>query len=369
MAKQDTNSETVAGTSSAGGAAAALPAPRLLIMAASIVFILWGVSQAQVFLVSFLVSVFFAMLAAPVVFWLENKRLPTALAVAIVVLVMVIVLAGAGAVIGASISQFSEKLPTYQTQIEGRIAEITAYLAGKHIIPANTQLAKIVDPGELMGLTAGLLAKVGAAFTNMILIIVTVAFILLEVGSFPGKLRVALGHPRQTFPEYADFAGEMQRYMVVKTMIALATGILTAAWLAAFQIDFPILWGFLAFLLNYVPTLGSTIAGLPAVLLSLLQLGPGWTVLVVAGLGVINFGLDWGVEQRLIGRTVGLSTLSVFLSLLFWGALLGAIGAVLCIPLTISAKFAFDRNPDTQWIAVLLGPATPGGKEAAQRKS
>jgi predicted PurR-regulated permease PerM len=148
----------------------------------------------------------------------------------------------------------------------------------------------------------------------------------------------------------------MKRYMIIKTLLNLVVAILVTVLLTILRVDFPVLWGFLAFLLNYVPTIGSTIAAVPAVLLAFLQFGPLRGALAAAGYVVINFGLAYGVEVKLMGQKLGLSTLVVFLSLIFWGSVLGPIGAVLCIPLTMTLKFAFESNESTRWIAVLLGP-------------
>jgi predicted PurR-regulated permease PerM len=129
--------------------------------------------------------------------------------------------------------------------------------------------------------------------------------------------------------------------------------------LSVLGVDFPVLWGFLAFLLNYVPNVGSTIAAIPAVLLAYIQLGIGRAVMATAGYMAINFILDNVIETKLMGRRLGLSSLVVFLSLIFWGSLLGPVGMVLCIPLTMTVKFACENNKDTRWIAVLLGPEVP----------
>jgi predicted PurR-regulated permease PerM len=193
----------------------------------------------------------------------------------------------------------------------------------------------------------------------MVLILLTVVFILLEASSFPVKLRAVLGHPEQVFPQFTSFVVDIERYMVIKTLISLATGILMGIWLTILGVDFPILWGFLAFLLNYVPSVGSTIAAIPAVLLALIQLGIGSAGMAIAGYMVVNFILDGVVSTRLMGQRLGLSTLVVFLSLVFWGSLLGPVGMVLCIPLTMTLKFACENNKGTQWIAVLLGPEAP----------
>jgi predicted PurR-regulated permease PerM len=159
----------------------------------------------------------------------------------------------------------------------------------------------------------------------------------------------------QAFPQFTRFVDDMKRYMIIKTGISLAAGILIGIWLSVLGVDSPVLWGFLAFLLHYVPNVGFIIASIPAVILTLVQLGLGRAALVAAGYLVVGFTLGNAVEPRLMGRRLGLSTLVVFLSLIFWGSLLGLIGVVLCIPFTMTLKFACEINESTRWVAVLLG--------------
>src|SRR4030065_573358 len=144
-------------------------------------------------------------------------------------------------------------------------------------------------------------------------------------------------------------------YVNPEAMMKLTAGILIALWMYILGVQFPILWGFLAFLLHYIPNIGSVIAAIPAALLALVQLGMGSALLVIAGNIPIGFIIGNVIEPRLMGRKFGLSTLVVFLSLIFWGSLLGFIGAILSIPLTMTLKFAFESNERTRWIAVLLG--------------
>jgi predicted PurR-regulated permease PerM len=206
-----------------------------------------------------------------------------------------------------------------------------------------------------MKLTANLLTGLGSVLSDLILILLTVTFILLEVSSFPVKLRAVLGDPKQVFPQFTQFAYDMKRYMVLKTLINLLAGVLIGLWMYILGVQFPILWGFLAFLLHYIPNIGAAIAAIPAMLMALVQLGMGSVLLVAIGYIVLGFIIGNVVEPRLMGRKLGLSTLVVFLSLIFWGGVLGLIGAILCIPLTMTVKFAFASSENTKWVAVLLG--------------
>ncbi|MCK9419986.1 MAG: AI-2E family transporter [Nitrospirae bacterium] len=332
---------------------------RFLVIAAALVIIIGGINQAQSVLVSFLVAVFLALLGTPPVLWLERKRIPSIVAVLIVVTGMVFILLIVGAIVGASINSFYTELPVYQTRLQEQVSTFKSFLATKGIRGMDKVLLGYVNPGAVMSLTARLFAGLGSALSDIVLILLTVAFILFEASSFPVKLRAVLGDTRQVFPQFTRFVGDIERYMAIKTLISLATGILVGIWLSILGVDFPILWGFLAFLLNYVPNVGSTIAAIPAVLLALIQLGPGSALMATAGYMAINFILDNVIETRLMGRKLGLSTLVVFLSLIFWGSLLGPVGMVLCIPLTMTLKFACENNESTRWIALLLGPEAP----------
>lgn len=332
---------------------------RFLVVAAALVIIIGGINQAQSVMVSFLVAVFFAIIGTPPVLWLERKRIPSVVAVLLVVAGMITILLIVGAIVGASINSFYTELPVYQTRLQEQVSAFNAFLATKGIRGMDKVLLGYINPVAVMNLTARLLAGLGSALSDIVLILLTVTFILLEASSFPVKLRAVLGDPQQVFPQFTRFVSDIERYMVIKTLISLATGILIGIWLSILGVDFPILWGFLAFLLNYVPNVGSTVAAVPAVLLAFIQLGIGSAVMATAGYMTVNFVLDNVIETRLMGRKLGLSTLVVFLSLIFWGSLLGPVGMVLCIPLTMTLKFACENNKGTQWIAVLLGPEAP----------
>ena len=127
-----------------------------------------------------------------------------------------------------------------------------------------------------------------------------------------------------------------------------------AIWVALLGIDFPVIWGLLAFLLNYIPNLGSIIAAVPPVLLGYIQFGIGRALLVAAGFVVINVVFGNGIEPKLMGRKLGLSTLVVFLSLIFWGWVWGPVGMLLSVRMTIVEKIAMESSPTTRWISIVL---------------
>jgi AI-2 transport protein TqsA len=291
---------------------------RLLVMAAAFVVIIYGINQAQSVVALFLVSLFLTLIATPPVLWLERKHVHTFLSVMLVMAAMITLLVMIGGVVGASLSSFSDALPFYLRRLDEHVLALKVSLASKNIVITDKVLLDYLNPGAVMGLTSGLISGVGSVLSNIVLILLTVTFILLEASSFPIKLRSILGHPHQVFPQFTKFVNDIKRYMVIKTIISLIAGITIGLWLYILGVDFPVLWGFLAFLLHYVPNLGQIIASIPATLLALVQLGPGPAALAAAGYLVVGFTLGNVVEPRLMGRKLGLSTLVVFLSLIFW---------------------------------------------------
>ena len=342
---------------------------RFLVIAAALVIIIGGINQAQSVLVSFLVAVFLAMLGTPPVLWLERKRIPSVVAVLLVVTGMIVVLLVVGGLVGTSLNGFIDALPSYQQRIQEQISVLKSLLVKKGIRVTDKMLFEYVNPGALMKLAIGMLGGLGSALSNIVLILLTVTFILLEASSFPVKLRAVLGDPQQACPQFTRFVDDIKRYMIIKTVISLTAGIVIGIWLSILGVDSPVLWGFLAFLLHYVPNVGSVIAAIPAIILSLVQFGIGRAALTAAGYLAVSLILGNVVEPRLMGRRLGLSTLVVFLSLIFWGSLLGLIGVVLCIPFTMTLKFACENNESTRWVAVLLGSeATAGSIQPVYKK-
>ena len=179
---------------------------------------------------------------------------------------------------------------------------------------------------------------------------------MLEAAGFPDKWRLMRSNADDSLAEFSEAIGNIKRYMGIKTLTSLATGFLVVVLMLFVGVDYPLLWGLLAFLLNFVPNIGSIIAAIPAVIQVLVQLGFSAALVVAGGYLVINILIGTFIEPRYMGRGLGLSTLVVFLSLVFWGWVLGPVGMLLSVPLTITAKIALESHDDTRWVAIMLGP-------------
>lgn len=324
---------------------------------ASLIVIAAGIKAAEDLMVPFLLAAFIATIATTPMFWLEKHKVPGALAITLVMIMMVVTVVGVGALVAQSAGDFSEKLPFYQDRLTELVTATVAWFEPFGITLSGDILLSYFNPGTALAMAGTTLAGLGGVLSNGFLILLTVIFILAEASSFPRKLADVLSNPDRTMPYFAKFAENVNRYIAIKTSVSIFTGVVITLYLMVLGVDFPLLWGILAFLLNFVPTIGSIIAAVPAVLLALIQLGPGVALLTVGGYVVVNIGMGSVVEPKFMGRGLGLSTLVVFLSLVFWGWMLGPVGMLLSVPLTMTAKIAMEANPSTTWLAHLLGPA------------
>ena len=329
---------------------------RLLVSLAAFVVIVAGMKAAAPLLVPFLLALFLAILIAPVFNWLQRQGLPAGIALLAVIVTLVLVVMLFGALLGNSMDEFLRGFPGYQARLRETVAGLINWLGGKGIVISNETVSQYLDPGKAMKLVSNMLSGMGGLLTNGFLILITVIFLLLEACSFPDKWRAASHNAESALEGFRDATRNINHYMGIKTLTSLATGVAIAGWLFLLGIDYPVLWGTLAFLLNFVPNIGSIIAAVPAVVLALVQGGVTQMLLVIAGYVVVNIGIGTFAEPRFMGRGLGLSTLVVFLSLVFWGWVLGPVGMLLSVPLTITAKIALDSQTETRWMAVMLGP-------------
>ncbi|MBV1905223.1 MAG: AI-2E family transporter [Pseudomonadales bacterium] len=323
---------------------------------AAFVICIAGLKAAESLVVPFFLAVFIATVAATPVFWLENHKVPNGLAIFLVVVGLLIALSGLGAMVAQSVGLFTEQLPFYQDRLAMLTTKFTDMLQPLGMDFSEDMLSRF-DPGMALSMVGTTLRGLGGVLSNSLLILLTVIFILAESSSFPKKLKNILSDPDQDMPLFNRFGENLNQYMAIKTTVSVITGVIISIFLAILGVDFPILWGMLAFLLNYVPTIGSIIASVPPVLLALIQLGPFYAAVTGAGFVVVNLVMGNVVEPKFMGKGLGLSTLVVFLSLIFWGWILGPVGLLLSVPLTMTAKIALEARDSTAWIGYLLGPA------------
>ena len=331
---------------------------KTLLALTCLIIVAAALQQAREIVVPFLLAVFIAVACEPPMRWLKQHGVPSALALLVILGGLVAISTGLAVLIGASVTGFRQTLPVYYTQLSGHIEMLSAWLAQQGLIDLNTRLSTLLDPSFFLDLVANILSGFGALLTNALLILLAVVFLLLEALELPEKIQRAFG----TDSSLTHFTESVNRYLAMKTLTSFLTGVLIAGWLALLGLDHAILWGLVAFLLNYIPNVGSILAATPAVLLAWLQLGTPSMLLAILGYAVVNAGVGQILETHLMGKQLGLSVLVVFLSLVFWGWLLGPVGMLLSIPLTVIIKLGLESSPATRGAAILLGPAKEPSK-------
>lgn len=321
---------------------------------AAFVIVVAGIKLAQPILVPLLVAAFLAVIAVPPLSWLQRRGVATGVAL----LIVVVVVAGVGlfltAVVGASLNDFMASLPEYQQRVSGLRDETIRWLAEKGFDVGQGVDQDGLSPRKGMQIVAQLVGGLGTVFRNAFLILLTLMFILLEAAGLPTKIAAMPGTDQARLDRLEQILKDLRHYVAIKTWISLATGGLLATWLHLLGVKYPLMWGLLAFLCNYVPNIGSIIAALPPISLALLQLGAFPALYVAIGFVAVNVGIGNLIEPRVMGQGLGLSTLVVFLSLVFWGWVLGPVGMLLSVPLTMIAKIILDGNEQTRGLAILL---------------
>lgn len=335
---------------------------RALLITASLVIVVSGLKAGAPILVPTALSIFLTITLMPAVAWLQRRRVPTLLAILLVVLTTFAALGALLSITTQSLNQMRLAIPRYHAQFMALQESLRAALGQRGIEVPTTFDTNLISPARILDLASGAVVGLAGFMSSVILVLLITVFILLEANGLPAKIRSAFGVPDLDLGRFAKIADEVQKYLVVKTLISLATGILLGLWTWWIGIDFPIFWGLLAFILNYVPNVGSIISAIPPVLLGTVQFGFKGAILSAFGYLAVNMVLGNVIEPNVMGRRLGLSPVVVVLSLVFWGWVWGPIGMLLSVPLTMIVRIMLENTEEHRWIAVLLGTSPEPGK-------
>lgn len=327
-----------------------------LVAFAAVVVAVAGLKAASDIILPILFAAFLAILGVPLVRLLHVRlKFPSALAIFVVVLFFALGLVAITGIVVETVRSFTVNADRYQDEFIGLVGD-TIRLADQAGIRLDESLAlKILQPELMMGVISQTLNALIGVLSRLMIVLVTMTFILLEAAELELKFKAAFGTEARPAGPFTDATAQVQRYLVIKSIASAVTGLLITAGCTVIGLDFPVVWGLIAFLFNYVPSIGSIVAAIPAILLAVVQLSPAWGLAVMALYLAVNITIGNFLEPRFMGRQLGLSPLVVFLSLLFWGWVWGPVGMLFCVPMTVIAKLFLESQEDTRWIAVFLG--------------
>jgi AI-2 transport protein TqsA len=336
---------------------------RLLLTGACLVVVLAGMRAAGSFFVPVVLAFFLSVLSYPMLRWLQAKRLPHWIAVMLTVLVNVSALAF---VINAAVNLLTRmqyELPMYLRGLKKWLDQTALWLEGQGVTEATLMVNQMWDQGlgnnqnivqgltTIMGSTVGTAASVVSTTT---LVMILMVFVLMEAMGTRGRLRAIRLAGGPDFSQLIDSASDIQKYLGIKTLISVGTGLLAGIWCWLFDLPYAFLWGIVAFVMNYIPAVGSIMAGVPPTLLALITNGPGSAVGVALGYLAINMALGTFLEPTLLGRRFGASPLVIILSVIFWGWMWGPVGMFLAVPLTMMVKMMLSHSDEFRWMAVAM---------------
>ena len=329
---------------------------RVIFALAAIVLVMGGMKAASGLLVPGLLALFIAIVCTEPMHWMIERGISKWVAILIVLIGLLGLSSLVPLVITGSFVEFTDELPVYQKRADVLFEQSSSWV--KDYGYDSESLRAIFDPAAALGYVQVVLAALGGILSRYFLIMLLVIFILVDVPR-------SLNDDRHTFGQVVR---TVQRYFAIKFFTSLLTGGMIAVWLMVLDVQYPLLWGFLAFLLNFVPNIGSVLAAIPAVILTLLFDGYVATLLLMVGYVVINVGISNGLEPRIMGQQLGLRFVWIFVSLILWGWILGPIGMLLAVPLTMTLRIVFESHPATRWIADILTPDRLQDVERAKNK-
>jgi len=285
---------------------------------------------------------------------LEKLGFPKIVAFLSVLFFVIFILFGFGYILSTSVDSFLSNSSQYSKKIIEIVGSFRELLERFGIVISKADLNSMFDPSGLIDFTGGFLRSFSTILSKSFIIFLGVTFMLFETSSLRTKMYLLTKQDSLKNNPFEKFSSKLNNYLAIKTISSLATGAIIAAGLALLGVDFALLLGVIAFLLNYIPSIGSVIAAVPGILVALVGLDMNGVMWVIALYLVTNILIGNFIEPRYMGKDLGLSVVIIFFSLIFWGWVLGPIGMFLAVPLSMTIKIAFELHPSTKPIAMLL---------------
>jgi len=333
-----------------------------IIKLAALIIILAGAMYAKTIIAPFLLALFISIICIQPITWLEKKRIPRWIAIIVIILGLVSLFFGFSSLIGGTLSFFLSNVSKYETTVTTISKSVIQFLNEKGLKIPEDQISSLIQPAKILEFTSDAVKQLFTLLGNTFLIFLIILFILMEFGSFSDKAKAITNGPDKSIAYFSTILQDIRHYLGIKTLVCLSIGILIYIAMLIIGVDYPLLWALIAGLMNYIPNIGSIIATIPAFLFALVQLGLGGALWTLGAFMVIHNVLGNFIEPKIMGKGLGLSTLVVLLSLLFWGFILGLVGMFLAVPFTLTMKIILEQNDKTRWLAILLG--TPAEAKA-----
>lgn len=332
----------------------ASPLARAIVICAGLAIIVFFLQSAASVVGPLLLAVFITVIAHPPLRWMQQMGVPKYLALSLIAFVLLDAGSLLALVMTGAMEGLRDSLPSYQQRLMILSQQIGNWLEGIGLENSSEAVPDLLNPAAATRLVQTTLANLSNSVATGFLVLLAAIFMLLEAPHVPRKMRAAFNLSEAAEQRFQQVLQAINYYMFVKFLTSLATGICVGAWLWYLNIDFAILWAIIAVFLNFVPYIGAILMALPAVFVALVQTDLGTALLVALGYLVANTAIGSIIEPRIMGRGLGISEVALFVSMVFWGWVLGTIGVFLSVPLTMAMKTALDASPRTRPLAIML---------------
>ncbi len=327
---------------------------------ACIVVIIAGVKIASEIVIVLFLAIFISSIISTLIKILDKRHIPKLISYLLVLGFFTLISLLLAYIVNISLKDFITNLPTYEEKLQQTIVNIISLAENYGYSIDKKTILDALNLNSFFGITTNLIGSIGTFLSKFLLIIIGIGFILAESKSFEKKLKILFRKESDKIEHFKLFSNNIQKYFLVKTATSFLTGFLVAITLIFFDISYPILWGVIAMLFNFIPVVGSIIAAIPAILLSFLTSDLNTTLILIVLYLAINISISNIIEPKFMGKELGLSPLVIFFSLILWGWVLGIVGMFLAVPITMTLKIAFDSNKTTKWISLLMSSVKEG---------
>jgi len=342
---------------------------QLFVMLATMFTVLTVLKLASGIFVPFLVSIAITIILSPMFNYLERKHIPKAISLLFVSMLALTGVVVLGGYISQEVADFLRNLNTIQARVESWLDHLSGFAETYGMQITHDDFEEVLNRSNLTVLIHNLATQTKNQFSNIFLIFFTVAFMLMESNYFYNKLIKIMEKKEGNITEWMKIIDKIKDYFLIKVKTSLLTAVLALGVLWFYNIHYAVLWASLVFFFNFIPVIGSIMAAIPAIVMAGIDDGAitaGW---VAVGYLAINLLVGSILEPRIMGKGLGLSALTIFLSMTFWGWMFGPAGMILSVPLTMGMQFLFDQYEETKWIAFMLSDYEgEGGKEDASER-
>ena len=331
------------------------PMLRSVLLLAGILIVLLALRAISDILSPILLAFVLSITSTPILYWFMKKGAPSWLALVLTIGIDVVIILALVWLVGSSVQDFAASVSEYEARVKEIEQRLGGVLANLGVDVESLAADQLTAPEELLGVAASFVGGIVSGLSNWGVIILANVFFLLEATVMPRKIRNVTVEGDPDVQQILGLNHNLRQYMVINAGVGALAAVANFILLAIMGVEFAVLWAVLSFFFSFVPNVGFIISVIPPAIMALLQFGVTEMLIVIGAYIIINFLVDNVIKPRFIQEELDISATVTFLSLIVWGWVLGPIGAILAVPMSIILHAIFDSRQETRWLAYMMG--------------